>query len=428
MERGKMSSLRDFLELLKKDGTLETVKKPVDTCLEAARILNASDGKTLLFENVKGSDYKVVGGVCGSRRNFAKAFGIEEGANLLEYIAGAIDDPKEPAKATKGACQEVVEKTVDLEKIPILTHTSKERPYITSGVYVSSDKEYGLNLSYHRTARLDKNKMVARICQRDLYKYLERAGGEMPIAICIGLHPAILLAAAVSVPTGTSELSIANRLDPFKVVKCKTNDLVVPADAEIVLEGRITRERTEEGPFIDITGTYDIVRKEPVIVIDCITHRKDPIYHGLVSSGSEHKYLMGMPREPVIYREVNKVCKCTDVVLTEGGCRWFDGVVKIEKRNPEDGKKAIDAAFKGHASMKNVVVVDEDINMQDIKEVEWAIATRSQAAKDMVIKREKGSSLDASAENDRTTSKVGIDATIPWGRPKEKFLKGKIGE
>lgn len=423
-----MSSMRDFLGLLKKDGELETVKKPVDTYLEAACILNANDGKTMLFEKVKGSDYKLVGGVCGSRGNFAKAFGIEEGANLLEYIAGAIDDPKEPAHASKGACQEVVENDADLEKLPILTHASRERPYITSGVYVSSDKEYGLNLSYHRTARLGKNKMVARICQRDLYKYLERAGGEMPIAICIGLHPSILLAAAISVPTGTSELSIANRLNPFKVVKCKTNDLVVPAEAEIVLEGRITRERINEGPFIDITGTFDVVRKEPVIEIDCITHRKDPVYHGLVSSGSEHKFLMGMPREPVIYREVNKVCKCSDVVLTEGGCRWFDGVVKIEKKNPEDGKKAIDAAFKGHASMKNVVVVDEDINIQDINEVEWAIATRSQAAKDMIVKREKGSSLDASAEDDRTTSKVGIDATIPWGKPKEKFLKGKIGE
>ncbi|MFZ2456037.1 MAG: UbiD family decarboxylase [Candidatus Altiarchaeia archaeon] len=423
-----MSSLRDFLDLLKKDGSLETVKRPVDTYLEAARILNANDGKTMLFKKVKGSDYRIVGGVCGSRGNFAKAFGIEEGANLLEYIAGAIDDPKEPAKAAKGACQEVVEKTVDLEKIPILTHSSKERPYITSGVYVSGDRDYGLNMSYHRTARLGKTSMVARICQRDLYKYLERAGGEMPVAICIGLHPAILLAAAVSVPTGTSELAIANRMDAFKVVKCKTNDLVVPAEAEIVLEGRITRERTEEGPFIDITGTFDVVRKEPVIEIDCITHRKDPIYHGLVSSGSEHKYLMGMPREPVIYREVNKVCRCTDVVLTEGGCRWFDGVVKIDKKNPEDGKKAIDAAFKGHASMKNVVVVDEDINIQDINEVEWAIATRSQAAKDYIVKREKGSSLDASAEDDRTTSKVGIDATIPWGKPKDKFLKGKIGE
>ena len=129
------------------------------------------------------------------------------------------------------------------------------------------------------------------------------------------------------------------------------------------------------------------MRNEPVIEIDCITHRKDPVYHGLVASMSEHKFLMGMPREPVIYREVNKVCKCTDVILTDGGCRWFDGVVKIEKKNPEDGKNAAEAAFKGHGSMKHIVVVDDDIDIHDINEVEWAIATRSQAGKDWTIRR-----------------------------------------
>ncbi len=423
-----MTGLRDFLELLRKEGELTTVKKEVDPYLEAARILKENDGKTILFEKVKGTDNKVAGGVCGSRRNFARAFGIEEGTNLLEYIADAIDKPKEPAKISKGPCQEVVEEIVDLEKMPILTHSSRERPYITAGVYVSYDKEYGYNLSYHRTARIGKNRMVARICQRDLYKYLERAGGELDVAICIGLHPAILLAAAVSAQTGISEMSIANTLNPYKVIKCKTNDLLVPADAEYVLEGRITKERTTEGPFIDITGTFDIIRKEPVLEIDCITHRKDPIYHGLVASMSEHKFLMGMPREPVIYREVKKVCACKDVILTDGGCRWFDGVVKIKKEKEDDGKKAAEAAFRGHASMKHVVVVDEDIDIHDINEVEWAIATRSQAGKDWNIKKEKGSSLDASAEADRTTSKAGIDATIPWGKPKEKFLKGRIGE
>lgn len=423
-----MSDLRVFLETLKKEGELTVVKKEVDPYLEAARILKENDGKTILFEKVKGSDAKVVGGVCGSRRNFVRAFGIDEGTSLLEYIAEAIDNPKEPAKTSKGACQEVIENAADLEKLPILTHSSRERPYITAGVYVSYDKEYGYNMSYHRTARIGKNRMVARICQRDTYKYLERAGGELDVAICIGLHPAILLAAAVSAETGMSEMSIANALNTYKVVKCKTNDLLVPADAEYVLEGRITKERTSEGPFIDITGTFDVIRKEPVLEIDCITRRKKPLYHGLVASMSEHKLLMGMPREPVIYREVNKVCKCTDVVLTDGGCRWFDGVVKIKKQKEDDGKKAAEAAFKGHSSMKHVVVVDEDIDIHDINVVEWAIATRSQAGKDWTIKKEKGSSLDASAEADRTTSKVGIDATIPWGKPREKFLKGKIGE
>ncbi len=424
-----MNGLREFLSLLEKDGSLIKVKKEVDPYLEIAKVLKEQDGETVFFEKVKGSPYRVVGGVCGSRENFAKAFGMRTGVGLLEHVLEAIENPKKPKTVKKGACQEVVEKEVDLNKIPILTHTSKELgPYITAGVYVASDPEYGLNMSFHRTARIGKDRLVARICQRDLYKYLERAGGELDVAICIGLHPSVLLAAAVSAETGVSEQGIANALTPLEVVKCRTSDILVPADAEIVLEGRITKERVTEGPFIDITGTYDIVRKEPVIEINAITHRKDPIYHALVASLAEHKFLMGMPREPLIYREVSKVCKCKDVALTEGGCRWFDGVVKIAKKNEDDGRKAIDAAFKGHASMKNVVVVDEDIDIHDASEVEWAIATRSQADKDSVMKREKGSSLDASAEPDRTTCKTGLDATIPWGRPKEKFLKGEIGK
>ncbi|MBN2251991.1 MAG: UbiD family decarboxylase [Candidatus Altiarchaeota archaeon] len=424
-----MSSLRDFLDELKKDGELESIEKEADPHLEIARIIRGNDKKTILFNKVKGSNYRVVSGVCGSRKNYVKAFGLKGEEELLKHISKAIDNPKQPDKTNNAPCKEVVEKEADLSKIPVLTHNSRELgPYITSGVYIAKDPEYGTNASFHRTAVIGKNRLVARICRRDLYKFMERAGGEMEMAICIGLHPAVLLAAAVSMPTGTSELDIANSLTPYKVTRCETKDIHVPADAEIVLEGRITKERTNEGPFIDITGTFDHARKEPVIEIDCITHRKDPIYHALVSSLSEHKLLMGMPREPVIYKEVNKVAGCLDVALTEGGCCWLDGVVKIRKENEDDGKKAIEAAFRGHASMKHVVVVDEDIDIHDTNEVEWAIATRSQAGKNWIMKQEKGSSLDPSAEVDRTTWKAGIDATIPWGRVKERFLKGEMGK
>jgi 2,5-furandicarboxylate decarboxylase 1 len=424
-------NLRDFLAKLDKKGELTKIKKETNPYLEIPKLLKENDGKTILFEKVKGSDYKVVGNVCGSRNNFATAFNTKQGEELLKYIVNAIDNPKKPKEAKNPACQEVVEKVVDLNKIPILTHTTKELgAYITAGVFITKDPEYGTNMAYHRTARIGKNKLVARICQRDTYKFLERAKGDLPVAICIGMHPGVLLAAAISVETGVSELDIANKLmgEKLLVAKCKTNDIMVPSDAEIVLEGRITRQRTTEGPFIDITGTYDIVRKEPVIEIDCITHRKNPIYHGLVASLAEHRLLMGMPKEPVIYREVNKVCRCKDVVLTHGGCSWLHAAVKIEKKNEDDGKKAIEAAFRGHASLKHAVVVDEDIDINNIEDIEWAIATRSQAGKDMIIKHEKGSSLDASAEQDRTTYKAGIDATIPWGKPRQKFLRGTFGE
>jgi len=132
---------------------------------------------------------------------------------------------------------------------------------------------------------------------------------------------------------------------------------------------------------------------------------------------------MGMPREPTIFREVNKVCKCLDVLLTPGGCSWLHGAVKIKKESPDDGRKAIEAAFKGHSSMKHVIIVDEDINIYDPGQLEWAIATRFQGDRDSVIKGpEPGSSLDPSSDpENKNTTKIGLDATIPSDRNKSKF-------
>jgi len=296
-------------------------------------------------------------------------------------------------------------------------------PYITAGVFVSSDKDFGPNLSFHRASPISKNKLVARICSRDLMEYIKRAGGELDIAICIGLHPSVLLAAAISTEIEVNELEIANSLHSLELVKCKTNDILVPAGSEIVLEGKITKERHAEGPFPDITKTYDIVREEPVIEINCITHRKDAIYPALLPASLEHELLMGMPKEPVIFNAVNNVCSCRNVLLTHGGSSWLHAIIQIDKKNSDDGKKAIEAGFKAHKSLKHLVVVDSDVDIHDPEGVEWAIATRFQADRDMVSFSEPGSSLDPSAEDDRTTSKVGLDATIPSDKEKDKFAR-----
>ncbi len=420
--------LRGFLEELEKSKKLLKFRKPVDPNLEIARVLRENDGKAVLFENVKKSRYRIVGGICGSRENFATALEVKK-EELLFRISDAIKNPKEPEIVEKGSCQEIVEEEIDLSEIPILTHSSRDMgPYITAGVFIAKDTEYGLNADYHRACPIAKDKLVARVCQRDLYKYMERCNGDLEVAICIGLHPSVSLAAAISAGIHVNELAISNSLRPLHLVKCKTVDLYVPENSEIVLEGIITKERHDEGPFVDITGTHDLVRKEPVIKINCITHRKNPIYQALLPAYSEHKLLMGMPREPVIYNEVNKVCRCKNVILTNGGCSWLHGIVQIEKENSDDGKKAIEAAFNGHGSMKHVVIVDDDIDIHDPDEIEWAIATRVQADKDVVMKKEKGSSLDPSAGEDRTTCKVGIDATMPWDKDRKKFERIELGE
>jgi len=418
------TGLREFLDKI----NVLRIRKKVDPYLEIARILNENDGRAVMFDDVGGSEFRVVGGVCSSRENLAEALGVEEGG-LLKKIGNAIKKPEEPDIVKKGACQEVTEKNVDLSKLPIPTYTRRDMgPYITSGVFIASDPEYGVNASIHRASPISRDRLVARICQRDLYRYIERSGGELDVAICIGLHPSVLLSAAISVDISVNELTIANSLKGLELIKCKTKDLYVPANSEIVLEGKITKERHEEGPFPDVTRTYDIVRDEPIIEINCITHRRNPIYQAVLPGSREHELLMGVPRESVIYNSVNKVCRCRDVLLTHGGCSWLHGVVQIEKKAPGDGKKAIKAALKAHPSMKHVVIVDEDIDIHDPEDVEWAIATRFQAGKDMIMKRERGSSLDPSAGRDRITYKMGLDATIPLNKPREKFERVRLGD
>ncbi len=417
-------SLRDFL---KKIDPL-VFGKEVDPYLEIAQVLQGNCDRVVLFENVLDSAYSVVGNVCCSRENFARAIGVEK-KDLLETISNAIDNPGKIDVVEDGVCQEVVENDVDLSKIPVPTYTSGDMgPYITAGVFIVKDKEYGFNASFHRASPVSENELVARICHRNLFKYIERAGGELDVAICIGLDPSVLLSAAIAADISVNELSVASALGGLEFVECKTSDLLVPADSEIVLEGKITKKRCSEGPFLDITRTYDSVREEPVIEINCITHRKNPIYQALLPASREHELLMGMPREPVIYKAVGEVCSCRNVLLTHGGCSWLHGVVQIEKKHSGDGKKALDAAMCAHPSMKHVVVVDEDIDIYDLGEVEWAIATRFQAGLDMVMKHEQGSSLDPCVGEDRVTYKLGLDATIPFGKSVDKFRKMNVGE
>ncbi len=411
--------LRDFIEQLQKKGELTKITKPVSTEFEMAGIINALGEKPVYFENVKESSYPVVAGLVSSKDLITRSLGISK-MELLPRLLGAIDHPVLPTIVQKGACQEVVETNVDLTKLPIMHYTEKDGgEYVASAVSVVKDPEFGRNLCFHRLMLLDKNRFVARIVEnRGTDTALKKAGGELDIAICIGNSTAVLLSAATTLPMGKDELGMANALEKTELVKCKTIDLEVPADCEFVLEGRITKEKASEGPFLDLTGIVDRERQQPVVEIKCITHRKNPIYQTILAGKNEHKFLMGMPKEPTIFKEVNKVCQCKDVYITPGGCSWLHAVVQIKKVNVDDGKKAITATFEGHKSLKHCVIVDEDINIYDPHDVEWAIATRFQADKNAVIlSNQPGSSLDPSGDltegKKATTAKAGLDATAP---------------
>jgi 2,5-furandicarboxylate decarboxylase 1 len=421
---------RNFIKALDKNGELTKIAKPVSTEYEMAGIISALGEKPVYFEKVKESSYPVVAGLVSSKELIAQSLGISKD-QLLPKLSAAIEHPVPPQVIKKGECQEVVESKVDLTKLPIMRYTEKDGgKYIASAVSIIKDPEFGTqNMCFHRLMLVDKNRFVARIVEnRGTDTALKKAGGELDIAICIGNSTAVLLSAATTMPMGVDELGMANALEETALVKCKTVDLEVPKDCEIVLEGRITKEKTTEGPFLDTTGTIDRIRQQPIIEIKCVTHREKPIYQTLLPGRREHQFLMGMPKEPTIFNEVNKVCECKDVYITPGGCSWLHAVVQIKKKNQDDGKKAISAAFEGHKSLKHCVIVDDDIDIYNPHDVEWAIATRFQADKNVVIlPNQSGSSLDPSGDltegKKATTCKMGLDATIPFGKTDKSFTK-----
>lgn len=423
------------MEQLQKNGELTRIRKEVSTEYEMAGIIEALGEKPVFFEKIKESTIPVVAGFLSSKDLIARGIGLTKD-QLLRKLSNAIENPIVPTIIEKAECQEIIEKDVDLTKLPIMHYTEKDGgKYIASAIAIVKDPESkNRNMCFHRLMLLDKNHFVARIVEnRGTDTALKKAGGELDIAFCIGNSTAVLLSAATTLAPGVDELGMANILEKTDLVNCKIVDLEVPTTAEIVLEGRITKEKTTEGPFLDLTGIVDKSRQQPIVEIKCITHRKNPIYQTILAGRNEHKLLMGMPKEPTIFNEVNKVSECKDVYITPGGCSWLHAVVQIKKHNADDGKKAIAAAFAGHHSLKHCVVVDDDINIYDPDDVEWAIATRFQADKNSVIlTNQPGSSLDPSGDltegKKATTAKAGLDATAPIvttgkGFKKEAYLK-----
>ena len=395
------------------------------------------NGPILFFGKVKGSDFKVVSGLCGTRERIFRAIGADSHTYYSKIIE-ATNHPLTPVLTEEGPVFEVREKP-DLTKLPILSHYEKDPgPYITSGVVAarSADGQFQ-NASIHRLLVLDKTHVAIRIVPRHLYAMHQEAirqGKDLQVAICIGNHPAVLVGANAGPNFGVDELGVANALmgGGLKVIKCKHVDVKVPAESEIVLEGILKKdELVDEGPFVDLTGTYDIVRKQPVIEIISMTWKRNPIYQAILPGGSEHKLLMGLPKEAKMYDGITKaVPEVKGVRLTLGGSCWFHAVVAIKKQAEGDGKNALMAAFGSNPSVKHVVVVDEDINIDDVNDVEWAIATRFQGHKDMITAgNARGSSLDPSSDQEKLlTTKIGFDATMPWNKPREKFEKARMSK
>jgi 2,5-furandicarboxylate decarboxylase 1 len=427
--------MRTHLQRLADTGGLLNLTAPVSKTYEMAGILKELEPQPVMFSNVRESPFQVMGNLFCSKSSFAHYFNISTN-EIIPSLIQAFQDRAQCPIVTDAACQEVVNLDPDLDSLPILRHCPLDGgSYVSSGVFIAHHPRFGQNLDFHRAMQFSKTELAIRVVRgRHFDRFLEELG-SLDVAVCVGVPPEVLVAAATSVELGVDELEIANALatnllnQPLNLVHAKTVDLYIPAEAEFVLEGTVYSDRRHsEGPFVDLTETYDIVREEPVFVVKAITHRKDAIWHALLPGALEHKLLMGMPREPTIYKKVNEVVHCLDVYINPGGCSWLHAIVQIDKRSEDDGKKAIQAAFAGHRSCKHVFVVDKDIDIYNPEQVEWAMATRFQGDVDLVIRtRESGSSLDPSSERTENgthlTTKLGFDLTKPLSTQGKSFDK-----
>lgn len=417
---------RGFLKEMEetKEGGFIRIKKEVDTRYEIAAIVTKLERSRrvplLLFENVKGSSMPVVVNCYATRGRVAKGFGVSK-EDLSKRVNEAYMNPIPPVEVSGAPVQEVTLTggDVDLEKIPaMIYHDTDAGHYITAGIVFAKDPDTGVyNLSYNRLMVKGKDRlgifMTVGKHLNAIYSKMEGLGKPLEVAVSIGNHPACAIGALAIGPYEEEELGIIGALkgSPLEMVKCKTVDSMVPAGAEIVLEGEIEPfAREEEGPFGEFSGYATRAGMNPVLRVKAITHRPDPIYQDICGGQHrEHLVLATIPMEANYLRVIKGAVPEVEAVRVAAA---FTLIISMRKTYEGQARTAMIAAFNADLYLKHVIVVDHDIRIADLQHVLWAIATRVQAERDIfIIPRARGSSLDPSAEPLGVVDKMGIDAT-----------------
>ena len=426
--------LRSYLEILKSAGHLLTISRKVDPRVEVAALMKEAEkaGKGVFFESVK-PGLPLVNNLLGSRDMLALLFGTTPERVVHEWTE-RIKKPMAPRLAKTGPVKEVIKKgpAVNLEELPIVTHCSKDAgPFITAGVVVAKDPNTGLrNVSINRMQYKGRNKLGIRMMPPQhlglIHQEGEKNGKPLQIAVAIGNHPFEMLAAATTLEYGLDEFNIAGALrkEPLQLVKCETVDLEVPAFAEIVLEGEVLAGvREAEGPFGDFMQYYVPVMENHVFQVKAVTHRINPIYQTIQAGSLEDTHLLALSREAKVYEAVCKVADVHAVCLSPTilGC-----TISIQKRFEGEPKNVAAAAFGAYSWLKYCVVVDHDVNVFDMNDVWWAMATRSRPDQALLlIHHALGFPRDPLNIHQ---SKLGIDATAPlnqWQEFERKVVPGK---
>ena len=436
-------SLRGWLKHLAATDRLAVAREGVSLEYELAGIAKKLDGKqAVLFPKPAGHSVPVVSGYVASRSWISEAMGTTD-AELLGCYRDASEKgtPWKEIAAEDAPIRQVTVEQPDLLKLfPIPRHNEHDSAqYITAGVIIARNPKTGAqNVSIQRIQVKDGRRLQALILPRHLNAFAtmaEEMGQDLPIAIVIGADPLTLLASQAVVPIDQDELEIAGSLHgaPLEVVKCSGSEIRVPAHAEIVIEGRVLANVRElEGPFGEFPRTYSPAGQHHVIAVDRVTHRKNPIFHTIIPAELEHLMLGAIPREATILGLLQRSFpNVLDAHLARGGTCRYHLYVKLKKRRESEAKNVIMAAFGAHFDVKQVIVVDDDVDVHNPTEVEWAVATRFQADRDLlVVSGAQGSPLDPSTtltgRLDGTSAKMGLDATRPLTYAGHTFTRVRI--
>jgi 2,5-furandicarboxylate decarboxylase 1 len=427
-----VENFRSWMETWGKKGWLARIRKSVDARYALGAITHKlAKEKAALFERVSEYTVPLVTNLIFSREALASSLGMEE-KDFTPRLRKAMEKPRPCEVVEKAPFKEnVLTKHLNpLKMFPIPTYHEKDAgPYITGGILVAKDPETGIrNVSIHRIRVFEDGVMGLLILPRHLDQCLQkcmRLNRQLEVAVAIGVDPFSLLASQAILPFGVDELEVANALrgdSPLRLARCATVDLEVPADSEIVLEGVIDPFDTRvEGPFGEFPRYYSPEAPRPTLKLSAICHRNQPVYYSILPAAREHLLLGAIPREASVLADVQRAVPSVRAVhLTYGGTCRYHLIVSMAKVHEGAPRVAMLAGMANNMDIKHVIVVDEDIDIYDMEQVEWALATRFQGDRDLlVIPRIQVSTLDPSSLGFGT--RMGFDATAPIGGLKELF-------
>jgi 2,5-furandicarboxylate decarboxylase 1 len=423
MASNSIDDLRSFIEVLRHAQAIDEFTSEIDPIHELGAVLRAceQDGKAALFHNVKGAHMPVLGSALGSHERIALAVGCERG-QIGDVLEAATEAPIPFREIDSPApCQEVVSDNVDLATLPIPVHAPKDGgAFLNAGVVIGRDPASGRhNLSYVRMQVKGANRVGINLNTwrhlRDFFETAEARGHNLPFCVAIGVDPALMIAAGFRYDGDEYEIAGALRSKPTPVARAWTCDLMVPATAEIVLEGEILAgEREDEGPMAEYTGHYSGIHPQPVGRINAITHRRDPIFQTTAGASFEHLLLgTAVTREPKLKRLTMSTSPRVRDAYLPPYASGFLALITMDNPRPGEVRAVGLAALTAHVNINTVVVVDSDVDIFDPTDVFWAMSTRVRWDRDqVVIPRTLGNELHPSADRTGEISKIIIDATL----------------